>query len=117
MGNIIGSKPADEYNSNGETNQIISVAPAQAYAVAYWDAEGKRSTCMVYHFGKLEDGGEGVFVFADQQQMQDTMRVLREPLLRQVRAEIAGKGKVQPSDVASKSTDRSIAKSIALGTK
>lgn len=117
MGRIIGTKPLDEYSKEGKNNEIISVVPAQAYAVAYWDAEGKRSTCLVYHFGKLEDGKDGIFLFANQQQMQDTLRILHEPLLEQVRADLAGQREVSSEDVTVRAGDKSIAAALAGGAK
>ena len=117
MGKIIGTKPLDECSKEGKANELISIVEAKAYAVAYWDAEGKRSTCLVYHFGKLDDGKDGIFLFANQQQMQDTLRILHEPMLEQVRSELAGQREVSPKDVTAKAGDKSIAAALAGGAK
>lgn len=115
MGQIIGSTPTPDYSPDGQTNEVISVVPAQAYAVAYWDGEGKRSTCLVYHFGTFKDGSPGVFVFADQQEMQDTLRTPGPTLLKQIQSEILGRAEVSSEDVVAGEGDASIAASLGIG--
>lgn len=85
----------------GKTNTIISVTEVKTLAVAWVDGEGKRQTALVLAFGKdVEDGGIGVFVMADEQQMVEQLRIANPTLKKGVRKFFAQEGGVTPEEAS-----------------
>lgn len=73
----------------GQPNTVLSVTPCQQYAVRFTDSEGKETMCLVLTFGKMEDGGLGIFRLANATQMAEQLQRLNPNQLEQIRAAIA----------------------------
>lgn len=61
-------------------SEVISVVPTTTFAVKYKDVNDgdKEKTCLVMSFGTHEDGRPGVFVIANNQQMQANLLIAPE---------------------------------------
>lgn len=71
-------------------NAILGCAPAQIYAVKYTNSEGRVAACLAIVFGKdRDDGGPGVYIMAEQQQMIDTLTIAGNTVRNGVRRELA----------------------------
>ena len=98
-GRIVEGKRAAEYIP-GKSNEVVSVTPVQMLAVAFADADGRRSVALVMAFGKdTEDGGLGVFTMANEDQMAEQLRIAPPMLKKGVRAWLRGQKPIGADDV------------------
>ena len=89
MSKVQQATQAPEYVP-GKPNAVLGCAPAQIYAVAYTNNEGRKATCLAIVFGKdKDDGGAGVYIMAEQQQMIDTLTIAGNTVRNGVRRELA----------------------------
>jgi hypothetical protein len=81
-------------------SEVVGVAPASLHSVAWVNAEGRKSMCLVIVFGKdTEDGGPGVFILADQEQMSEQLRIANVVVKKGVRRWLAGEQATRAADV------------------
>ena len=84
-----------DYKSNevtyheGQPNAVLSVTEVRTYAVRFTNSEGKELMCLVDTFGKMKDGGLGVFVKANTRQMTENLREVPPAQLESIRQQIA----------------------------
>lgn len=75
---------------NGKQNVVIGVTPAQLLAVSWVDGSGQKSMALVLQFGKdTEDGGPGVFVMADENEMVNQLKLPNATIKKGVRQWLA----------------------------
>lgn len=86
-GQVQQPRQAAQYD---KPNSVLKVAPVDTRVVVFTNSEGRKSMCLVFAFGKdVEDGGLGVYVFADEQQMTDQMKIASKLVRDGVRRELA----------------------------
>lgn len=91
---------------NGKQNTIIGIAPAQLYAVNWVDGNGQKAMALVIQFGKdTEDGGPGVFVLADENEMTTQLKIPNATIKKGVRAHIARQQDPNAEDVPESATE------------
>lgn len=74
----------------GKKNQVTAMVPVQMYAVNFVNGDSQKSMALILVFGKdTEDGGPGVFVLADENQMAQQILVANETVKKGVRAHLA----------------------------
>lgn len=57
-------------------NQIIKVAEVRQSVVVYTNGEGRESICLALILGKdTTDGGAGVYILAEEQQMRNQLKI------------------------------------------
>jgi hypothetical protein len=101
MPSIQYPKQQPEYDSS-RRSQVVGVAPAQIYSVAWLNAEGRRSLCLAIVFGKdTEDGGPGVFIMADEDQMNEQLKLATSVVKQGVRQWLASQNPDADTDVPS----------------
>lgn len=93
MASVSEPKPAGTYHE-GRPNQVLRLTPMVPMMAVCTDSDGKEITLIVWVFGKLKDGGVGVFLGADPQQVRDMVRVPSKTLVDNVRAKMDEKGYV-----------------------
>lgn len=88
MGRIETYQAEKAVYHEGQPNTVLSVTECKQYAVRFTDGEGKETMCLVLVFGKMEDGGIGVFRLATATQMAEQLQRLNPNQLEQIRAAI-----------------------------
>ena len=74
-GQVFQPKAAPEFVP-GKPSQVVGVAPVDVLAVAFTNAEGRKSVALALSFGTdTEDGKPGVYILADEAQMGDQLRI------------------------------------------
>jgi hypothetical protein len=95
----------------GMANKVISITEPKIQAVAYGDEESRRCVMLTMTFGTEEDGGLGVFLFADDVQMRDQLRIPPDLIKKEVRAwyqaQTPMKGEDIPASATSVATEQS----------
>lgn len=90
---------------NGKQNTVLAVAPAQLFAVSWVDGNGQKSMALVLQFGKdNEDGGPGIFVLADENEMSTQLKIPNATIKKGVRAHLARQQDPNPEDVPESAT-------------
>lgn len=91
---------------NGKQNTVLAVAPAQLLAVSWVDGNGQKSMALVLQFGKdTEDGGPGVFVLADENEMATQLKIPNATIKKGVRAHLARQQDPDPAGVPESATE------------
>jgi hypothetical protein len=86
-GTVQQPRQAPQYD---KPNSVLKVAPVETRCVVFTNSEGRKSMCLVLIFGKdVDDGGPGVYVFADEQQMTDTLKIASKLVRDGVRRELS----------------------------
>lgn len=104
MGQVIGPRPQEKYIP-GKPNTVRSVAEVRTLVVAYTDGQGRQDTCMLYSFGKMEDGQPGVFLIADGSEMRDKLITPKKPILEAARRYLLNAAEVEAKDVPASEVD------------
>jgi hypothetical protein len=90
----------------GKKNQVTAITPAQLFAVNFVGSDGQKSMALVLVFGKdTEDGGSGVFVMADEDEMSRQLKIASETVKRGVRAHLANQAEQTADEVPEAATD------------
>jgi len=89
MGTILGPKDPPKYRE-GSKNEVLGITEVKTYAVNRTNSDSKEETLLVMVFGKMEDGGPGVFVLAEADAMRKQLTIANEGLRKQVRTRLAG---------------------------
>jgi hypothetical protein len=98
-GKISQGARAPQYHP-GKPNKVLRVAEVKTLAVAFTNSEGRESMCLVHTFGKdVEDGGAGVYVLAEEQQMAEQLKIANTTVKTGVRAWLAGQKDVAASNI------------------
>lgn len=86
MGRVMHPNQKPEYTT-GKSNTVTGVVPAQLLAVAFVDADGRKSMCLAVQFGKdTNDGGPAVFIMADEEEMKNQLKIANATITKGVRA-------------------------------
>ncbi len=97
---MAGIQQARQTPKFSKPHQIIKVAPAQQLVVVYTNGEGRESMCLALTFGKdVADGGAGVYILAEEQQMIDQLKVAGKIVRDGVRKWISSESEVLSSDI------------------
>jgi hypothetical protein len=113
MPNIQQPKRQPEF-VNGKRSTVVGVSPAHLYAVAWVDAEGQKSSCLCVTFGTdNEDGGLGVFILADQGQMEEQLKMPNQIIKKGLRAWVgsqtdSGEAEVPASNLVAEEVGKAI---------
>lgn len=84
----------------GKANEVVALTEAKILAVAFVDADGKKSTALAIVFGTdTEDNAPGVFIMANEQQMREQLRVANPLIKKGVREYLAGRKAVKAEDI------------------
>lgn len=104
MPSIQQPRRAPEY-VNGKQNAVLAVVPAQLFAVSWVDGNGQKSMALVLQFGKdTEDGGPGVFVLADENEMTNQLKLANATIKKGVRQHLARQQAPNAEDVPETAT-------------
>jgi hypothetical protein len=100
MGTVRGPKSAPEYVP-GKSSTVTGITEAQIYAVAFVNAEGRKSMCLTLVFGKdTEDEGQpGVYILADEDRMRENLAIANPYVKKGVREHIARQREVSGAEV------------------
>lgn len=81
-------KPQAKFH-DGRPNALISITEVKTYMIKFTDGEGREEIAQVQVFGKNnQDGGVGVWVIANEAELQRTLRIANKYVRRNVRAAI-----------------------------
>jgi len=104
MPTIQSPKRAPEFVS-GKQNVVIGVSPAQLLAVSWVDNNGQKSMALVLQFGKdTEDGGPGIFVLADENEMVNQLKLPNSTIKKGVRQWLAKQAEPRAEEVPDTAT-------------
>lgn len=99
MPNIQQPKRNPEYVS-GKQNVVTGIAEARILAVSWVNGEGRKSISLVLQFGTdTEDGAPGVFVLADENEMERQLQVANNTIKKGVRAYLARESAPRADDI------------------
>ncbi len=88
MPKVTRPTPAATYHE-GRPNQVISLVEVKTYMIKFTDDQGKEEIAQVQVFGTdEEDGGTGVWVIANQQELIEQLRGASKHVRRGVRAQL-----------------------------
>jgi hypothetical protein len=94
MPTITGPRPAAQFADNSR-NEVTAMTEARTFAVAYTNSEGRKSMALVLVFGKdAEDGGPGIFVMAEESEMEQNLRMPSATIKKGVRKFLAEQSEV-----------------------
>ena len=74
---------------DGKSNEILSITESKTYAVNWVDHEGKRQTVLAMVFGVEEDGGPGVFILANPDDVRKQLKLPDKSFKKQFRKFLA----------------------------
>lgn len=115
MPSISQPKPQPKFVP-GKKNQVTAVAPAGLYAVTFVGGDSQESMALVLVFGTdTEDGGPGVFVLADENEMSNQLKVATPTVKKGMRAWLAAQKEQTAEEVPEEATDLVPADPIDLG--
>lgn len=107
-GSIQQGTRAPRFHS-GKPNQVIRVAEIRTLAVVFTNSEGREAMCQVQVFGKdVDDGGPGVYVLAEEQQMTEALKLASPTVKNGVRKWLASQ-----KDVAGESIPAAVLGQVA----
>lgn len=84
---------------DGKNNEILSITEAKTYVVNWVDRQGHRQTVICMVFGTMEDGGVGVFILANPDEVRKQLKIPDKTFLQQFRRFIAAKEPVKAEDI------------------
>lgn len=88
---------------HGPPNKMLAVVDVAMKCTVFTNGDGEERMALVLQFGKdAEDGGPGVWVLADQQQMIEQLKTASKLVRDGVRANMAGKAEVRAENVPEK---------------
>lgn len=88
MPSVNRPKPQAKFHE-GRPNALISITEVKTYMIKFTDGEGREEIAQVQVFGKNnEDGGTGVWIIANEEELQRTLRIANKHVRRNVRAAI-----------------------------
>ncbi len=88
-----------EYDATRK-NEVVGITPANIFAVAWVNDEGRKSMCLAIVFGKdSEDEGPGVFILADEMQMKEQLKMANSVVKKGVRKHLASGEETTADDV------------------
>lgn len=89
MAEITRPKAPPVYHAD-RPNAVLAVAEAKLVCVKFTDPSGQEEMALCLVFGtNNEDGGTGVWVMANQEEMMKTLRIAGKHVRRGVRASLA----------------------------
>jgi len=99
MPNIVQPTQAPEYDDSRK-NEVVGITEVRFIAVAWVNAEGRKSMCLALSFGKdAEDKGPGVFILADESQMSEQLRMANSTVKKGVRKWLGGQKETTAEDI------------------
>jgi hypothetical protein len=104
MASVSGPKPAPTFHE-GKPNQILRITPMVPLMVVATDGDGRETAVVVWAFGKMQDGGVGIFVGATPQQVRDQIKVPSKAFIENVRAAMEEKGYLAQGELTFFSAD------------
>lgn len=105
MPTIQQPKRAPEYVP-GKKNVVTGIVPAQLYAVSFVGGDSQKSMALVLVFGRdNEDGGPGVFVLADENEMSNQLKIATDTVKKGVRAYLARQQEPTAEEVPESATN------------
>lgn len=84
---------------DGKSNEILSITEAKTYAVNWVDHQGRRQTVLTMVFGKMEDGGMGVFILANPEDVRKQLKMPDKKFLKQFRSMLTSTEPVDAEDL------------------
>ena len=93
------NKNANVEYVDGKSNEILSITKAEVYAVNWVDPQSRKQTLLAMVFGKMADGGPGVFIMAEPDQVRKTLTMPNTKFLKQFRQFLAARGPVDAEDL------------------
>jgi hypothetical protein len=99
MGTVMDYQREKPEILEGSKNEVLAITKVDVYAVNRTNADSEKETLLVMVFGKMNDGGPGVFVLADAGEVKKQLRIPHQKLLDQIRGKISATEPVEAEDL------------------